>query len=216
MAYLSCIRSSVPVAAIAASTAAAVVLILILVGLCYRRRKRVRRLSPFDFSQASETQEAEGAQHCRLPSLPVLPPVQSTGGWDDPPAYVEPARDPFADQVPMLDEPLNASRLFVVPPLTQAIRHVSVPDPFTDPPALVSTPKEGLPSRLSNASSYSVHDPRASVTSSNVRLFSLIVRHSTYSLSGRSGVLCETILFPMRCWATRTVRELPFGACCVN
>jgi hypothetical protein len=116
--------------------------------------------------------------HSRLYSLPVSSPFRSTGGWNDPPVtastFAEHAQNPFADQVSMLDGPSNASR-FVTPPLTRAIRPVSVPDPFADPPALVSTPEGELPSRLSKASSYDMHDPRASVTSSNVRLFLLVV-----------------------------------------
>ena len=99
---------------------------------------------------------------------------------DDPPiaasASAEPAHDPFADPVPMPDEPFNASPALVVPPLSREVYDVSVPDPFVDPPALVATPEEELPSRLSKASSYDAPDPRASVTSSNVRLFSLIAQ----------------------------------------
>ncbi|KAI0246629.1 hypothetical protein BJV78DRAFT_1253174 [Lactifluus subvellereus] len=167
-------RNSVPVAAIAASTAAAVVLILILVGLCYCRRQHFRRASlpTFGFSCTPETQEIEAAPHSRLPSLLVSPPIRSTGGWNDPPvaasASAEPAQNPFADQIPILGEPSNTSRPFAAPPLTRAIHPVSVPDPFADPPVLVSTSEGELPSRLSKASSYDMHDPRALVASSNV------------------------------------------------
>jgi hypothetical protein len=107
--------------------------------------------------------------------------IQGIGDWDVQPiaasASAEPAHDPFADPVPMPDEPFDASPALVVPPLVQEVDDVSVPDPFADPPALVATSEEELPSRLSKASSYDGPDPRVSVTSSNVRLFSLIAQH---------------------------------------
>jgi hypothetical protein len=173
------IRSSFPIAAIAASFVGAVVTILILVALFYSRRKRRRSSSvpTVNTSLAPRAQEKEAVQYSGFASLL---PIQGIGGWDVPPiaasASAELALDPFADPVPMPDEPFNASPVLVVPPLTREVYDVSVPDPFVDPPALVATSEEELPSRLSKASSYDVPNPRASVTSSNVRLFSLITQ----------------------------------------
>ncbi|KAH9973367.1 hypothetical protein BGW80DRAFT_1310428 [Lactifluus volemus] len=149
----------------------AVVTILILVALFYSRRKRRRSSSvpTVNTSLAPQAQEKEAVQYSGFASLL---PIQGIGGWDVPPiaasASAELALDPFADPVPMPDEPFNASPVLVVPPLTREVYDVSVPDPFVDPPALVATSEEELPSRLSKASSYDVPNPRASVTSSNV------------------------------------------------
>jgi len=148
-----------------------VLFILVFGFLFHRRRQRIRGAfrTPFNFSQALETRE----ESARSPSLPVLPPIQATGDWNDPPAAAfGPAvltQDPFVDPVSMLDRPPNTSHLSDAPSRTRAIRRIPVPDPFADPPVLVSSSGNKLPSRLSKASSNESHGPGASTTSSNVR-----------------------------------------------
>jgi hypothetical protein len=152
---------------------AIVALALLILGfLCHRRRQRVRRTSGvrFDFSQAQEPPSVH------TPTLPSVS-VQSLGGWNDPPvaafASAEPARDPFADPVLMLDEPIDAPR---PTSYMRETRRVPTADPFADPAVVVFAPQGKGPSRLSKASSSGVRDARSSaVTFSNVR-FSPFIR----------------------------------------
>ncbi|KAI0296320.1 hypothetical protein B0F90DRAFT_1043013 [Multifurca ochricompacta] len=159
-------KSSVPMAAIVAPTSAMVVLILALIGfLCHRRRQRVGRadLPTFDITPPPPMHEKEISPRSELPpSISVLPPVQNTGGWNDPPTAAFPStteqeqqpttdddhRDPFADPVLVPEKKSIASIQSSPIPArdrSHTIRRVPVPepfptcDPFVDPPALVST-----------------------------------------------------------------------------
>jgi hypothetical protein len=157
---------------------AVVVLALLILGFLYhRRRQRVRRASrvTFDFSQAQEPPSVH------TPTLPSVS-VQGLGGWNDPPvaafASAGPARDPFADPVLMLDEPMDAPRSSIATSYTRETRRVPTADPFADPPVVVFASQRKGPSRLSKASSSGVRDARSSaVTFSNVRFSPFIPVH---------------------------------------